>query len=61
MPPAPLRSTIWGTFLLGAAFRYVLCGFYLFFLPERLPTETQELPPDLPVRGIPGVWKLPLL
>ena len=51
----------WGTFLLGVAFRHVICGFYLFFLPVRLPSEIRKLPPDLPVRGFPGVWKLPLL
>ena len=34
---------------------------YLFFLPVRLPSEIQKLPPDPPVRGFPGVWKLPLL
>ena len=34
---------------------------YLFFLLVRLPSEIQKLPPDLPVRGFPGVWKLPLL
>ena len=51
---------IWGTFLLGVAFRHVICGFYLFFLPVRLPSEIQKLPPGLPVRGFPGVWKLPL-
>ena len=52
---------VWGTFLLGAAFRHVIGGFYLFFLPVRLPSEIWKLPPDLPVRGFPGVWKLPLL
>ena len=52
---------IWGTFLLGVAFRHVICEFYLFFLPVRLPSEIQKLPPDLPVRGFPGVWKLSLL
>ena len=31
--------SIWGTFLLGVAFRHVICGFYLFFLPVRLPSE----------------------
>ena len=51
---------IWGTFLLGVAFRQVICGFYLFFLPVRLPSEIRK-PPDPPVRGFPGVWKLPLL
>ena len=70
MLPAPLRSapTCWwwmqasgGTFLLGVAFRHVICGFYLFFLPFWLPSEIWKLPPDLPVRGFPGVWKLPLL
>ena len=52
---------VWGTFLLGVAFRDVICGFYLFFLPVRLPSEIRKLPPDPPVRGFPGVWKLPLL
>ena len=52
---------VWGTFLLGVAFRYVICGFYLFFLPVRLPSEIRKLPPDPPVRGFPGVWKLLLL
>ena len=52
---------VWGTFLLGVAFRHVICGFYLFFLPVRLPSEIQKLPPDLPVQGFPGVWKLPPL
>ena len=52
---------IWGTFLLGVAFRHVICGFYLFFLPVRLPSEIRKLPPDPPVRGFPGVWRLPLL
>ena len=41
MPPAPLRPVpptllvagvgVWGTFLLGVAFRHVICGFYLLF------------------------------
>ena len=52
---------VWGTFLLGVAFRHIICGFYLFFLPIRLPSKIQKLPPDPPVRGFPGVWKLPLL
>ena len=30
---------VWGTFLLGVAVRHVICGFYLFFLPVRLPSE----------------------
>ena len=30
---------LWGTFLLGVAFRHVICGFYLLFLPVRLPSE----------------------
>ena len=29
---------VWSTFLLGVAFRHVICGFYLFFLPVRLPS-----------------------
>ena len=52
---------VWGNFLLEVAFRHVICRFYLFFLPVRLPSEIQKLPPDPPVRGFPGVWKLPLL
>ena len=47
--------SVWGTFLLGVALRHVICGFYLFFLPVRLPSKIQQLPPDLPVRGFPGV------
>ena len=47
-----------GTFLLGVAFRHVICGFNLFFLPVRLPSEIRKLPPDPPMRGFPGVWKL---
>ena len=69
MPPTPLHSAdllvadvgIWGTFLLGVAFRLVICGFCLFFLLVRLPSEIWKLPSDLLVRGFPGVWKLPLL
>ena len=52
---------IWGTFLLGVAFRLVICRFYLFFLPVGLPSEIRKLPPDRPERGFPGVWKFPLL
>ena len=52
---------VWGTFLLGVAFRHVICEFYLFFLPVRLSSEIRKLPPDPPVRGFSGVWKLPLL
>ena len=52
---------VWGTFLLGVAFRPVFCGFYLFFLPVRLPSRIRKLPPDPPVRGFPGIWKHPLL
>ena len=54
-------ASIWGIFLLGVVFRHVICGFYLFSLPVRLPSEIRKLPPDLPVRGFPGVQKLPLL
>ena len=35
---------VWGTFLLGVAFRHLIYGFYLFFLPVRLPSEIQKLP-----------------
>ena len=52
---------VWGTFLLGVAFRLVICRFYLFFLPVGLPSEIRKLPPDQPERGFPGVWKFPLL
>ena len=52
---------VWHTFLLGVAIRHIICGFYLFFLPVRLPSEIRQLPPELPVRGFPGDWKLPLL
>ena len=52
---------VWGTFLLGVAFRHIIYGFYLFFLPVRLPFEIQKLPPDPPAQGFPGDWKLPLL
>ena len=54
-------ASLWGTILLGVALRQVICGFYLFFLPVRLPSKIQKLPPDPPLRGFPGVWKLPLL
>ena len=54
-------ESICSTFLLGVAFRHVICGVYLFFLPVRLPSEIQKLPPNSPVRRFPGVWKLPLL
>ena len=30
---------VWGTFLLGVAFRHVICGPYLIFPPVRLPAE----------------------
>ena len=49
---------VWGTFLLGVAFRHVICGvyllIYLFFLPVRLPSEIRKLPPDPPVQDSPG-------
>ena len=38
-------ESIWGTFLLGVAFRHVICRFYLLFLPVMLPSGTQKLPP----------------
>ena len=53
--------SVWDTFLLGVAFRHVICGFYLCLLLVRLPSEIRKLPPDPPVRRFPGVWKLPLL
>ena len=54
MPPTPLRSApicwwwIWAsgsTFLLGVAFMHVICGFYLFFLPDKLPSKIQKTSP----------------
>ena len=54
-----VEVSAWGSFLLGVAFMHIICGFYLFFLLVRLPSEIQKL--LLPVRGFPGVWKLPLL
>ena len=52
-------ASVWGTSLLGVAYRHVICGVYLlFFLPVMLPSKIQKLPPDPPVRGFPGVWKL---
>ena len=52
----------WGTFLLGVAFRHIICGFYLFFPSQsRCSLRFKNLTPDLPVRGFPDVWKLPLL
>ena len=35
---------VWGTFMLGVAFRHVIFGFYLFFLPVRLPSRFENLP-----------------
>ena len=35
---------VWGTFLLGVAFRHVICEFYLFFLPVWLPSKIQNFP-----------------
>ena len=32
-------ASIWGTFLMGVALGHVICGFYLFFLPVRLPSK----------------------
>ena len=52
---------VWGTFLLGVAFRHAICGPYIIFLPVRLPSEIWKLPADPPVRGFPGDWKLPVL
>ena len=37
-----------GTFLMGVAFKHVICGFYLFFLPVRLPSEIRKLPQTRP-------------
>ena len=67
MPPAPLHSapTCWwrmrasGVLFCWELFlQYVVCGFYFFSLLVRLPSEIRKLPPDPPMRGFPGVWKL---
>ena len=52
---------VWGTLLLGVAFRHNLCGLFILPLTVRLHSEIQKLPPDPPVRGFPGVRKLLLL
>ena len=53
---------VWGTFLLGVAFRHVICGFHLFFPSQSgCLSRFKELPPDPPVQGFPGIWKLPLI
>ena len=48
----------WGTFLLGVAFKHVICGFYLLFivpLLARLSSEIQKLLPDPPGQdSLPG-------
>ena len=36
---------VWGTFLLGVAFRHVICGFYLFILPVMLPSRDWKTSP----------------
>ena len=35
--------------------------FFNFSLPVKLPSEMPKLSTDLPVRGLPGAWKLLLL
>ena len=44
-PLAGLRCGVWGTFLLGVAFRHVICGFYLL-LPSQsgCPPRFKNLP-----------------
>ena len=69
MPPAPHSTPTcwWRMRASGVLFCWELLlgiksvGFIYFSLPVRLPSEIQKLPPDPPVRGFPGVWKLPLL
>ena len=54
---------VWGTLQLGVAFRHVICGFYFssqLGCPPRFKTFPQACTGP-PVRGFPGVWKLPLL
>ena len=71
MQPAPPCSvplllvvdvSVWATSLLGVAIKQEICGFYLFiylFFPlVMFPYEIPKLPTNLPVRGLPGVWKL---
>ena len=40
-----MDASVWDTFLLGVAFRHVICGSYLFFLPGRMPSEIQKTSP----------------
>ena len=54
-------ASVWGTSLLGVAVRHVICGFSFFiyfFLPVMSPYEIPKLATDLPVRRLPGIWKL---
>ena len=54
--------SVWATSLLGVAIKQEIWGFYLFiylFFPlVMFPYEIPKLPTNLPVRGLPGVWKL---
>ena len=36
-------------------------GFIYYSAPSQVALQDSKLPPDPPVRGFPGVWKLPLL
>jgi len=50
----------WATSPLAVVVRRLLCGVF-FPLPVKLPSEISNLPTDLPLRGFPTVWILPLL
>ena len=44
-------ASIWGTFLLGVVFMHVICRFYLFVLPIRLPSKFQKFPQTCQCKG----------
>ena len=50
-----------GYFSAGSCFYACNLWVLFIFLPVTLPSKIQKLPPGPPVRGFPGVWKLPLL
>ena len=49
--------SIWTASPQGVAVICIFCGFFFFFL-VMLPSKIPKLPTDLPMRGLPGVWKL---
>ena len=48
---------VWGTFLLGVAFRHIICGFYFFFLTQLgCPPRFKNFPQTHQCKGF-LVWK----